>query len=155
MLQNLNIKKELIEKHYKDVEDLIKNKIIPGPVKRYPIVYSNPTTGVYVCEKSDQEFTLFSVINTIEKVKHTIKYGTCDNYQQVLEYHKDLLETPDKYYTVYLKAIYRKHQPKHEGFRYYKHGKYIGTQNPEYEYLYDDKHIDKIYCYHIHEMEKA
>lgn len=32
-------------------------------------------------------------------------------------------------------------------------GAYIGNQNPQHEYIYDDKHIDKVYCYHIYEID--
>lgn len=34
-----------------------------------------------------------------------------------------------------------------------RESKYIGIQNPQYEYLYDEEDIEKVYCYHIYEVK--
>jgi hypothetical protein len=38
------------------------------------------------------------------------------------------------------------------GWRYHKWGDYIGSQNPQSEYLYDDTHIDAVWTFHIYEL---
>lgn len=38
------------------------------------------------------------------------------------------------------------------GWRWHKWGPYIGVQNPQCEYLYDEKNIDVVYTYHIYEI---
>lgn len=76
------------------------------------------------------------------------KYGVCDSYEQVLEHHKDFIEKVDCIVT--LTPILRENEPDWGGWRWEKWGEYIGTQNPQSEYLYHNKHIDKVYVYHIY-----
>ena len=79
---------------------------------------------------------------------NSYKYGVCDNYEQVLEHCKDFIEKVDCIITV--TPIIRETEPDWGGWRWHKWGEYIGTQNPQHEYLYHDKHIDKVYVYHIY-----
>lgn len=78
-------------------------------------------------------------------------YGTADNVEQILKEYPELLNSDRKFFITFY-DIYRKDQPDWGGFRYHKSGKYIGKQNPKSEYLYDDKHIDKIIKFHIYEI---
>lgn len=80
-------------------------------------------------------------------------FGVCDNYKQILQHHKDLLNNTNKNYVIILSTIERKNQDPTGGWRWHKWGPYIGTQNPKHEYLYDDTHIDKVYVYTIYEIE--
>lgn len=32
-------------------------------------------------------------------------------------------------------------------------GPYIGSQRPQFEYLYDEPEIDEVFCYHIYEKK--
>ena len=82
-----------------------------------------------------------------------VKYGVCDNYEQVLEKYKDILNDTDKNYVIGMCTIDREKQPTEGGWRWHKWGEYIGNQNPEHEYLYDDTHIDRVYCFHIYEID--
>lgn len=81
-----------------------------------------------------------------------VAYGVCDNYKQILECHKDII-SDNKNYVIGLSTVERKNQDENGGWRWHKWGEYIGNQNPQHEYLYDDTHIDKVYCYHIYEIE--
>jgi len=81
-----------------------------------------------------------------------VVYGVCDNYEQVLERYKDILDDPNKNYVIGMCTVDRVRQSPEGGWRWHKWGKYIGTQNPEHEYLYDDTHIDRVYCFHIYEL---
>lgn len=85
-------------------------------------------------------------------VDEWVQYGVCDNYKQILERYNDLLSNPNKNYVIGLSVVERKNQSPEGGWRWHKWGEYIGTQNPEHEYLYDDTHIDKVYCFHIYEI---
>lgn len=56
-------------------------------------------------------------------------------------------------YLIGLSTVNRKDEPEGGGWRWGKWGKYIGTQKPQHEYIYNDTHIDTVYCYHIYEIE--
>lgn len=79
-------------------------------------------------------------------------YGVCDNFNQVLERGKKDLYSCDRYFVIIFTEIKREDQDSDGGWRWHKWGEYIGNQKPMHEYLYDDKHIDKVYCYHIIEI---
>lgn len=88
--------------------------------------------------------------NTI--INDWVASGVCDNYEQILEAHEKLFSDANKNYVVGLSTVRRKDQGSDGGWRWHKWGRYIGKQNPQHEYLYDDTHIDEVYCYHIYEI---
>jgi len=75
-------------------------------------------------------------------------YGVCDNWEQIIEQAPNLLTCPEKL-AIFLGEVVRKDQPPEGGWRWHKWGLYIGTKNPQCEYLYDEEGIEKVYCYHI------
>lgn len=79
-------------------------------------------------------------------------YGVCDSYEQLLAKEPLLLESERKF-VVTVSAIRRADQPDWGGWRWHKWGEYIGTQDPQHEYLYHEPHIDLVYCYHIYEKK--
>jgi hypothetical protein len=79
-------------------------------------------------------------------------FGVCDNLQQLLD-HIPELEASDRKFVVTLTPVRRDKQPSNGGWRWRRWGPYIGTQNPQYEYLYDEKGVDEVLCYSIHELE--
>lgn len=86
------------------------------------------------------------------------KYGVCDNAHQVIAYYKpfwgELLRNRGRKFVVFMTPVLRANQERVGGWRWHKWGKYIGTQKPQNEYLYDDKHIDLVFTYNIIEVEK-
>ncbi len=111
-------------------------------------------TGVY--RHDGYTFNLSGFIvehcsNTL--VDEWIAFGVCDNYQQIKDKYKSLLEDCDKKYVIIMNTVTRENQSAEGGWRWHKWGPYIGNQNPQHEYLYYDTHIDKVYCYHIFEIE--
>lgn len=80
------------------------------------------------------------------------EYGVCDNYKQVLKRYKKIVELKKRKFILSLTPILKSEQPEEDGWRWHKWGEYIGTKNPQYEYLYDEPKIDKVYCYHIYEI---
>lgn len=111
------------------------------------------TTGVYRHDGYKFNFDSFIKNNTNDKIIDSwVNYGVCDNHEQILNRFKDLLADSSKKYVIGLSTVERKNQSPDGGWRWHKWGEYIGTQNPKNEYLYDDTHIDKVYCYHIYEV---
>lgn len=89
-------------------------------------------------------------------INKMITYGLCDNADQVINYYKPyrniLLNNKQRKFIVLMTPIFREDECERGGFRYHKWGEYIGNQNPQHEYLYDDKHIDMIFHYQILEL---
>jgi hypothetical protein len=95
----------------------------------------------------------FPDLDTDEGSVYRGAVGVCDNADQVLRHYPEL-EASERQFIVTLTAVNRDTQPRSGGWRWYKWGAYIGTQNPENDYLYDDTHIDRVYVFHIYEYGK-
>lgn len=78
--------------------------------------------------------------------------GVCDSWEQVLEKYPEIKESSNRF-CMSVTPIVKAKQSVTGGWRWHKWGEYIGTQNPEHEYLYDEKDIEIIYCFHIYWME--
>lgn len=77
-------------------------------------------------------------------------YGICDNPQQILTAYPEL-EKAGRNFVITLTRIKRSEQPQSGGWRWRKWGVYIGTQNRQYEYLYNEPEVEEIFCFHIYE----
>lgn len=80
------------------------------------------------------------------------QYGVCDNYQQVLEKCPELRLDKDRKFIVTVTKIEKATQPSDGGWRWHKWGEYIGTQEPQCEYIFDEPDIEEVFCYHIYEI---
>jgi len=81
------------------------------------------------------------------------EYGVCDNYQQVLEKYPFLNEDSNQY-VLTVTVVKKSDQSESGGWRWHKWGEYIGTKNPQHEYLYDeDDSIQEVFCYHIYKRK--
>lgn len=92
-------------------------------------------------------------------MKRMSKYGVCDNPHQVIEHYKpfwnELITNRNKKFVVLMTPVFREDMEESGDWRWHKWGEYIGNQNPQHEYLYDDKHIDLVFTYNIIEIEEA
>lgn len=79
-------------------------------------------------------------------------YGVCDNYEQILK-KCPMLETSSRKFVIFIVSVKKENQSPEGGWRWHKWGEYIGTQNPQYEYLYNESEIDEVFTYHIYELE--
>lgn len=82
-------------------------------------------------------------------------YGVADNLEQVLEYYKAAIDHKTNKFVIALTPIRKSTQPENDGWRWCKWGRYIGTQNPQCEYIADEPEIEKIYCFHIYQVEEV
>lgn len=115
--------------------------------------FEHYTTGVYRHDGYIFNFDGFITEQCNETIiDKWVENGVCDNYEQILDRYKDMLSDPNKQYVIGLCTVERKNQPSEGGWRWHKWGDYIGTQNPQHEYLYDDTHIDRVYYFHIYEI---
>ena len=115
--------------------------------------FEHLATGVYRHDGYMFNFDGFIKNNTFDKILDKwIDYGVCDNYEQILKVRRDILSNHNKRFVIGLSTVEKKNQCAEGGWRWHKWGEYIGTQNPHYEYIYDEPNIEKVYCYHIYEI---
>jgi hypothetical protein len=103
--------------------------------------------------KEWEHYPEFPDVDTDEGSIYRSSRGVCDNVDQVLRLYPEL-ESSERQFIVTLTAIERATQPRSGGWRWSKWGEYIGTQKPENDYIYDDRHIDGVHVFHIYEYGK-
>ena len=82
-------------------------------------------------------------------------YGVCDNYQQILDQCPEIV-TGERRFVITLAEMRKDGQPDQGGWRWHKWGPYIGTHEPQCEYLHDEPVVENVFCFHIYEKkEKA
>lgn len=77
-------------------------------------------------------------------------YGVCDTVEQLLKLYPELEASP-RQFVVTVTPIRRAEEPKYGGWRWHKWGPYIGTKDPQCEYLADEPFIEEVLVYHIYE----
>lgn len=79
-------------------------------------------------------------------------YGVCDNHDQILQKCPELQDENRKF-VITLTEVNKSDQPESGGWRWHKWGPYIGEQDPQCEYIYDEPEIESVLIYHIYEKE--
>jgi len=79
-------------------------------------------------------------------------YGVCDTAQQVLDIYPILQKDEDRAFIVMFTPVLKVNQSSDGGWRWHKWGSYIGKENPECEYLYNED-IEGVFVYHIYERK--
>jgi hypothetical protein len=80
------------------------------------------------------------------------EYGVCDTPEQAIE-HLKLKERSEKFFVSFVK-IERATQPRDGGWRWHKWGEYIGTKEPQCEYIHDEPEIESVYTFHVYEPKE-
>ena len=81
-------------------------------------------------------------------------YGVADSVEQFIEkFGKKLEESPNEY-CVGFTEVKRADQPKEGGWRWHKWGEYIGTKEPQYEYLHDEPEIESVVTFSVMRRRK-
>lgn len=88
-----------------------------------------------------------------EMLHSKTSYGVADNIQQVLEFYRQFIDDATRQYVIEITPMRKSEQAPRGGWRWHKWGEYIGTQNPQCEYLYDEPLIEEVVVFHIHEVE--
>lgn len=77
-------------------------------------------------------------------------YGVCDHYQQVLDQCPEIV-TSERQFVITLAEMRKEWEDAEGGWRWHKWGAYIGTHDPQCEYLYDEPVIEAVFCFHVYE----
>lgn len=124
--------------------------MVLGVMSSYgPLVPTPQEPGVYMCGHWSPERFL-AVRDTWDIGRDYDTYGVCDTPEQCIERLK--LREIDKKVCVVFVRLLREDQPPEGGWRWHKWGPYIGDQKPEHEYLYDEKHIERVYTFHVYDV---
>lgn len=82
-------------------------------------------------------------------------YGIGDTPQQVMAHPAlEWVRTDPREFIVVFTEVRREDQPERQGWRFHKHGDYIGVHNVEWEYLAEQdgergERIDSVVMYHV------
>lgn len=79
-------------------------------------------------------------------------YGVCDCWPQIIHACPEIAESLDRQFVITLTEVEKEKQPPEGGWRWHKWGPYIGTENPQCEYLHDEEGIERVYVYHVYEL---
>lgn len=161
MLVDINFQQSLIDK----CNERLKEAYSPEEYKEYSIkgmdsICHKIRTGVYYTGLNfDHDIKLFSNDKVIGKwdsfsseVDYKDNYGVCDNYEQILSTYGGLYD-PERKFVVSLTEIRKDEQPEQCGWRWEKWGEYIGSQNSQADYLFDEPEIECVFAYRIYEIQ--
>lgn len=82
------------------------------------------------------------------------EHGVCDTPEQIKERWPQL-ETDPRRFVVSVTPMYKANQPTSGGWRWHKWGTYIGTKNPQHEYLADEgPEFEVVYVFEIHQVKE-
>lgn len=127
----------------------------------YPIV-KELQTGVYdaglnpgMCRMDYESYPVLGEVEVYSfgSIGSFNAYGVCDNYQQILDQCKELVDSPTRQFVITLAEMCKEDQEPDGGWRWHKWGPYIGTQEPTTEYLFDEPIIERVFCFHIYEKK--
>ena len=81
-------------------------------------------------------------------------YGVADTEEQILEYLKYYINHPSRLFVISITTMKRdvSNAGKGGGWRWHKWGTYVGTQQPQMEYLDDEPEIDQALVFSIIEI---
>lgn len=78
-------------------------------------------------------------------------FGVCDEPDQVLKRWPQI-ETDPRPLIILFQEIRRANEPRDGGWRWHKWGRYIGTREPQCEYLAHEPEIEKVYTFHVYQV---
>lgn len=109
-------------------------------------------TGVYLTPTHNAPFGMGKTYKEYPDLGYANCYGVCDSVENLLSYIPEL-EASARKFVVRMTSEERDIENKGGGggWRWHKWGPYIGSQDPQCEYLDDEPLIEKIYTYHIYE----
>ena len=132
------------------------------PMKFREMFRKTEFVGVYYSNADDNEihlwckqepywYNFFHKADTSLNAMHNAwNFGVADNAEQVVAYYN---ANEDGYFhgnhVILLREIVK---GKDGGWRWHKWGRYIGTQNPQCEYLADEPEIEKVVCFSIYKV---
>jgi hypothetical protein len=108
--------------------------------------------GLYLTDSFNFEYNLqgkWVRFPEFDTLNYICSYGGCDSPEQFMGRIGNYLESLPDSYVVSFVELNKEDMVPEGGWRWHKWGPYIGTQEPQCEYLYDEPVITKVYTYGI------
>lgn len=83
----------------------------------------------------------------------TFCYGVCDSIEQLVKRYD--FDADHRKFFISFVLITKAGQESPGGWRWHKWGQYIGTQNPQHEYIADEPNIDRVFTYHVYHVAEG
>lgn len=111
-------------------------------------------TGIY---RDNFDFN-FSEDDSIEELERIRDYGVADNVEQIKTYFNKYINNLTEKYIISITPVFQHKENKGEwgGWRWHKWGEYIGTLNPQCEYLDDEEfgeNFQYVLCFNIYKVK--
>ena len=111
-------------------------------------------TGIY---RDNFDFN-FSEDDSIEELERISDYGVADNVEQIKTYFNTYINNLTEKYIISITPVFQHKENKEEcgGWRWHKWGEYIGTLNPQCEYLDDEEfgeNFQYVLCFNIYKVK--
>lgn len=112
-------------------------------------------TGIYKIANSNPHLSLMREGGYYNQicVDDMVGYCVADNEQQVKDWFESFKDRYDGHYIIAMTPVYKNAQPERDGWRWEKNGEYIGTQNSQADYLYDEPEIEMVYMVNLIEVK--
>ena len=81
-------------------------------------------------------------------------YGVADSLEQIVSYYENRGEGFRGNHVIFVNKVTKDPRPEAAmtGWRWHKWGPYIGTRNPQCEYLNDEPEIEEVLCFSIYKV---
>lgn len=76
-------------------------------------------------------------------------YGVADNLEQIKAKYAEMIAGPNSI-VIGITTITREDEPSSDGWRWCKWGAYIGTRQPQQDYLYDEPEIESVIVFQVY-----
>lgn len=124
-------------------------------ISEYPDYWPIPDYDPTWDFQSTAEVRLAFFREQIEKNTFFGSYGVADNIEQVLEKYKPYVDDPEHHFCFSFTEVRKDQQSDWGGWRWHKWGEYIGTQEPQCEYLYDEPVIESVFVFHVYRVKPS
>jgi hypothetical protein len=127
------------------------SEILAGSRKGVPRKHG---TGLYEIGHWNFDFYLSDKWEPYPDLGEFGPYGVCDSPDQFMRKAGAILTVPDRVFVVSFVHLRKADESPGGGWRWHKWGEYIGEQDPQCEYLYDEPVIEEVWTYHVYEQMK-
>jgi len=118
-------------------------------LNEYPDYWPIPDYDPTWDSKSTPEVRMAFLQEQAENNTFFGSYGVADSIEQVLEKYKPYVDDPKNHFCFAFTEVRKDQQPARWGWRWHKWGEYIGIQEPQCEYLYDEPIIESAWVFHV------
>lgn len=134
-------------KHYAELVDFVENGIERVQTGVYKCVGHNP--DIYSDDISNCGFCDVTLVD--RSGMEWGSYGVADSIEQIPEKYDFEASMNNAPLVLFVTEVTKAEKC---GWRWHKWGPYIGTKEPQCEYLDDEPEIDRVFCYSVYPVKR-